>query len=148
MAYYAIAVAAFLLRRGELARRAWTAGAVFFVGHVIAAFEVVHHWSHLAALTETARQTLAMTGFNSGFGLWLNYLFAAIWVADVAIMWLAPRRYASRPRSLVWLLHGFLLFMVINGTIVFAHGPTRSTSLAALGGLLLLALYRLPVLNE
>ncbi|MEO8025416.1 MAG: hypothetical protein ABI823_03030 [Bryobacteraceae bacterium] len=143
MAYYAVAVAAWLLRREELARWAWTAGAIFFVAHVAAAFAFVHSWSHEAAYAETARQTLAMTGFASGAGLWLNYVFTTVWVADVVWLWAAPQRYRERPRWQSAVLHGFMLFMAINGTIVFAHGVMRSASIATLGGLLLIAIFRL-----
>jgi hypothetical protein len=142
MAHYAIAAAAWLLRRSELARGAWTAGLVFFLAHVAAAFQFVHHWSHDAARIETARQAREMAGVDSGFGLWMNYAFAALWLGDVAWMWASPESHAKRARLAGYLLHAFLLFVAINGAIVFAHGGMRSTSIAGLAGLLLLALYR------
>ena len=34
-------------------------------------------------------------------------------------------RYGQRNRGLTLLLQAFFLFMVVNGAIVFAHGPAR-----------------------
>lgn len=142
LAYYALAVAAWLMRRPRLAGLAWSTGLGFFLLHVAAAFATVHHWSHATAFAETARQSKALTGFDSGFGLWLNYLFALVWSADVIWLWTAPAQYASRSRWMSWAVHGFLLFMVVNGAIVFAHGLTRWVSSVGLLALLLAALYR------
>jgi len=144
MSYYALAAGAWILRRSEMARWAWAAGALCFLLHVVAAFWAVHHWSHTSAFEETARQTLASTGVDSGFGLWLNYLFAIVWTADAAMLLIAPERYALRARWLTWAVHGFLLFMVANGAIFFAHSPMRPASIAVLSGLVLLALLRRP----
>jgi len=42
---------------------------------------------------------------------------------------------------MAWPLHGFMLFMVFNGAIVFAHGPMRPASMAVLSGLVLIRLF-------
>lgn len=107
------------------ARLAWTIGCAFFLAHVGCAFGYFHHWSHAAALDDTAHQTAEMTGWHWGGGLYLNYLFVAAWLADVLWWWLAPARFAARPPRLNWLWHGFFLFMVFNGTVVFGKGPVR-----------------------
>jgi hypothetical protein len=142
MMYYGLAAGAWILRRIEVARWAWIAGAFFFAVHTVSAFQFVFHWSHSEAWMETARRSNAMSGFDSGFGLWLNYLFAMLWLGDAGLLWLAPLRHARLPRWFGLSMHGFLLFMVVNGAIVFAHGPMRVASIAALGGLILLALFR------
>ena len=107
------------------ARVAWTIGCAFFLAHVACAFGYYHHWSHAAAVRDTARQTAEMTGWRWGGGLYLNYLFAAAWLADVICWWLAPARFAARSPRLNCLWHGFFLFMVFNGTVVFGTGPVR-----------------------
>ena len=43
-----------------------------------------------------------------GGGLYLNYLFTAVWVADVLCWWRGLAWYAARPRWLDLALHGFL----------------------------------------
>ena len=104
----------------------WVTGWFAFVVHVISAFATSYRWSHGVALAETARQTRDLTGFDSGIGLWMNYLFGAIWVVD-AVRWaatgeaVATGRWKWPHRS----MHLFLAFMVFNGTVVFASGATR-----------------------
>jgi len=66
------------------ARRAWTFGCAFFLAHVIYAFASYHHWSHAAAYRETARQTAALTGWDWGGGIFINYLFGLAWLTDVS----------------------------------------------------------------
>ena len=54
--------------------------------HVAAAFHYYYEWSHAVGLAETARQTEELTGMASGSGLYLNYLFTLVWLAD-GIYW-------------------------------------------------------------
>ena len=114
-------------RRGmSLAGRwAWTVGAVAALGHAAAAFHFRHGWRQQAALTETARQTAALTGLDWGGGLYVNYLFLAVWTADAACWWLFPAAFDRRPKALNRAVRAFLLFMFLNGAIVFAKGPIR-----------------------
>ncbi len=120
------------------ARVMWTIGCAFFLAHVACAFAFFHGWSHAAAYRETARQTAGMTGVNWGGGLFLNYLFALAWLADVLWWWLAPENFARRPRALTVAWQGFFFFMVFNGTIVFGKGPVRWFGAAIGVGLALL----------
>ena len=127
---YAIGAGRMLLSRDRSAgsgktRWVWTIGCVFFLAHVVCAFRFYHGWSHAAAYAETARQTGEMTGVRWGGGLFLNYLFAAAWLADVLWWWLASKSFARRPRWVGRLWHGFFFFMVFNGTVVFGAGPVR-----------------------
>ena len=111
---------------GGVARLFWTAGAVLLIVHVLLAFHVVHGWSHADAVRQTAEQTAKLTGVRAGAGVYLNYLFAAVWAADAAYWWrVGHAGYRRRPRAVTWAVHGFLLFIVFNATIVFAAGPTR-----------------------
>jgi hypothetical protein len=107
------------------ARLAWTMGAVFTALHVLAAFHVRHAWSHASAVADTARQTREALGFAFGGGVYVNYAFLAVWLADAAWWWLAPRAFAARPRALDAAVRAFILFIFVNGAIVFPHGLVR-----------------------
>lgn len=107
------------------ARLVWSVGCVFFWLHVVSAFGVFYHWSHAIAVAETAKQTLAATGFDSGSGLYLNYLFALLWTADAAWWWWRPEHYRDRRLGVFLLMHGFFLFMIVNGAVIFVAGPRR-----------------------
>jgi hypothetical protein len=111
-----------VLRR---ARWVWTIGCGCFLAHVAGAFAYFYHWSHAVAYRETARQTAELTGLHWGGGLYLNYLFALGWLIDVLWWWLAPERFARRSRKLTALWHGFMFFMVFNGSVIFGRGPVR-----------------------
>ena len=103
----------------------WTAAAVLCIGHAALAFEVRHDWSHAAALAQTATQTAAVTGLDWGGGLYVNYVFLAGWALDVAWLWTSPRSYLRRPAALSAAVSAFVLFMFINGAVVFVRGPAR-----------------------
>jgi hypothetical protein len=103
----------------------WSLGCVAFLAHVIAAFHVHYAWSHAVALRETARQTAELIGRAVGSGLYLNYLFAALWCADAGWWWLAPASHRSRPLACHVALHAFFLFILFNGAVVFATGAVR-----------------------
>jgi hypothetical protein len=105
------------------ARWAWTIGCVLFLLHVVCAFSYFHHWSHADAYRETARQTAELTGRPWGGGIYINYVFAAAWLAVVLHSWLAPESFRSSRWLPIW--HGFVAFMMLNGAVIFVHGPTR-----------------------
>ena len=114
----------------------FTAGALLLVGHTILAFQIRHGWSHGAALAETARRTEQMTGVASGTGLYLNYLFIALWIAEAAWWWLRPRGYLHRHRAVDVSMFAFFVFMFVNGAVVFAAGPMRIAGAAAVAAAL------------
>ena len=94
-------------------------GAAVMLAHIVLSFHVVHDWSHSAAVEETARQTDAVVGVNWGGGVWLNYVFALIWLGDAGWRWFDPQGYVRRPRALSLAVHGFLAFIWFNATVVF-----------------------------
>ena len=106
-------------------RWAWSLGAAIFALHVISAFTVFYGWSHAVAIEETARQAEAVTGRAVGVGLYLNYLFASVWLVDAVRAWRRPEAYRRGSPAWPLLLHGFFLFMIINATVVFETGPVR-----------------------
>jgi hypothetical protein len=144
--YYAVA-AALMLRlrpedwlaltaRGRLARWCWTLAWAAYVVHVGLAFHYAHGWSHAHAV-ETTRQR---SGF--GAGIYVSHLFTLLWTADVLAWWLRPRWVAVRNPWLNRGLHGFMLFMIFNGTVVFEDGPIRWAGVALVAGLAALWLGR------
>jgi hypothetical protein len=135
---YAIAASALLLAQHRArwlskdcprwlsaARWAWTCACLFLLAHISFAFRYYHGWSHDAAYRDTARQTAEMTGINWGGGIFLNYLLAVAWLADVLYWWLAPERYEQRSSRLTAIWQGFVFFMIFNGAVVFGTGPVR-----------------------
>ncbi len=117
------------------ARWAWTMGCLAFLAHVLCAFAFYHGWSHGAAYEETARRTAELFGIAWGGGLYFNYAFTAVWVADVLWWWRDLERYQARPRWLGSVLHGFFGFMAFNATVVFATGWVRWLGLSVCLGL-------------
>ena len=98
----------------------WTVGLLAHLGHVFCAFHFIHHWSHAEAVLHTARLTERVTGLSWGQGVWINYVFTLVWVADAAWWWCRPAETPRRPgRAMA--LHGFFAFLFFNATIVF--GP-------------------------
>jgi hypothetical protein len=108
----------------------WTLGLICYLVHVAVAFHYFHQWSHDVAVEYTQRTS----GFGSG--IYASYLFSLVWLADVLLAWISPRKYANRNRFQTYAVHLFLIFMVFNGAIVFANGPTRWISLAVFFGIL------------
>jgi hypothetical protein len=132
---YAAALLAWLKNKPRAAAIAWTTGLLVYLGHVAAAFQFYHHWSHRAAYDHTARQTMEMFGIHSGFGLYWNYVFTAVWATDVVWMWMRPERYRRRSRWITVTVHVFLAFLFFNATIVFGSSWAR-----ALGAILVTAI--------
>ena len=112
-------------RATNLARWASTVGALAFVIHAGAAFGYFHDWSHAAAYAETARQTAELTGWRSGGGIYVNYLFTVVWLAEVAWWWWHPQTHARRAEWINHAYRGFFLFMTLNGAFVFVRTPAR-----------------------
>jgi hypothetical protein len=115
---------------GRLVRLLWTAACVVYAVHVAAALHFVHGWSHEHAVEHTRD----LTGF--GGGIWFSHAFGALWVADAVWWWVAPAGYAARPAWVGRALHLYMLFIIVNGTVVFESGPVR---IAGVIGLALLA---------
>lgn len=101
----------------KLRRGPWTLGCALAILHIALAMHAGHGWSH----AEAYRHTAEVGGV--GEGVYVNYLFAAVWLADVLWMWLAPTAYRHRPRWIGFAAHGFLAFIVFNATVVFATNP-------------------------
>ncbi len=130
---YTTALALRLLgRTNNAARCCWTAGLLLLAAHIVAVFGVYHHWSHAEALAHTARRTAELTSWHWGGGLYFNYLFLALWIVDVLWWWRNPASYVRRACWIEATIQGYLAFIVVNATIVFAEGIVRWVSVAIL----------------
>jgi hypothetical protein len=137
--YYAITVSLMLLlqpadwtaysTRGATTRWFWTLAWAAFMVHLVMAFHHAHDWSHAAAV----KHTEDVSGF--GPGIYFSHFFTLVWTADVLFWWLCPLRYARRSRWIDRMLHGFMLFMIFNATVVFETGLIRWASIAFLTAL-------------
>ena len=83
-------------RQVEPARRLWTISLALALLHAVIAFEVAYQWSHGTVYRGTARKTAAVTGIVWGGGIFVNYLFLAVWLADAIWWWIAPVGYIHR----------------------------------------------------
>lgn len=94
-------------------RLAWAVPCVLCFLHIALAFHLGHGWSH-----ENAWEHTRQTG-GYGDGVYVNYAFALVWLADVIWLCVAFDSYFARPRWLSWSVHLFLAFVVINAAVVF-----------------------------
>jgi hypothetical protein len=106
-------------RRGRLARWLWTLSWLAYFIHLGMAFHHYHGWSHAAAVEHVRKRS------NFGEGIYVSHLFTLLWSADVVWWWLWPRGHAGRSPWLGGVLHGFMLFVIFNGTVVYEDGPIR-----------------------
>jgi len=118
-------------RSDHFARLAWTAGFALYAVHVCLAFHFFHDWSHSEAYIETARQTQELFGLDWGGGLYLNYLFTLIWLADTVWWWRGLAAYRERPLWIGAVIQSFLAFMFFNATVVFGQGLVRFVGIFA-----------------
>ena len=78
----------------------WCAGLVACAIHIAIAMAHVHGWSHASAVMETARQTEAVYGVSWGGGVFVNYLFVAVWLGEL-VWWRVASAALFRPAGLV-----------------------------------------------
>lgn len=129
LAYYVATVALMMLldsldwqagtNRGRLTRWLWTLAWATFVVHLFMAFHFYHHWSHAHAVEHTRQRS------GWGEGIYFSHLFTLLWTCDVTWWWSRPLAYARRPGWIDRVLHGFMLFIVFNGTVVYESGLIR-----------------------
>jgi hypothetical protein len=124
------------------ARWAWTIGCVVLILHIACAFHFFHDWDHQEAYAATARRTKEVVGLDWGGGLYVNYAFALVWVADLTWWWSWPEAYEARPAIIEWTVQGFLAFIAFHATVVFGVGAIRWWASAATLLLAVLLAYR------
>lgn len=114
-----------------LYRVAWLLGAAMIVLHIIASYGITYKWSHAAAVRATAEESERVTGIRAGWGVYVNFAFAAIWLAYSIAMVRARRRLPRLDPA----VFGFTAVIVFSATVVFETGAVRWL---AIGGFALL----------
>jgi hypothetical protein len=120
-----------LARRSPPPAWAWwtfTLGAILAIVHTMLAFHVVHDWVHDDAVRNTRLQTLAVYGVDVPWGIYVNYLFLAIWAAD-AWAWASGRLLSPR---VLWSLRAFYAVIIVNAAVIFAAGSRRGLGIAVI----------------
>ncbi len=112
----------------------FTLGLALALIHTALAFDLVHNWVHDDAVSATAQQTQRMFGMRVGWGVYVNYVFFAVWLAD-AWWWRVSPGLHLRPAVITWTLRAFYMLIIFNGAVVFAAGARRVLGLLLLGGL-------------
>jgi hypothetical protein len=106
-------------------RTLWTTGAALALLHSVTAFGRFYGWSHDTARRLTMQQTSAVTGIEFESGLYVNYAFLMVWLAD-ALWWCwSPRTYEARSSLIAVPVRGFIFFIIFNGAVIFADGWAR-----------------------
>ncbi len=133
MAAWTVAMASwYLSKNGKIQNTFWMIGLMAFGVHIWSAFDGFYGWSLDTALDETARLTEEVTGWRSGVGLWVNFAFFAALAADFAMRVFREGGVCAKQNRIVEIL---VIFMMINGAIVFADGPVRWFGIVLLVGL-------------
>jgi hypothetical protein len=121
----------------RIGRRAWTIGVTLAAVHVTLAFEFVYAWDHAAAVSATARQAAEHSGWEWRGALYVNYLFLALWFADVLWWWAAPASHASRSPRFEAARLAVFAFMFFNGAVLFASAAGRIVGIPAVAAALI-----------
>ena len=107
---------------------AFTTGLLLALVHTALAFEVVHNWDHGDAVRAAAAQTRSVFGAEVGWGVYVNYVFYGVWLADAA-WWRRSGDPHDRPAAVIWTLRSFYLVIILNAAVIFAAGPRRALGL-------------------
>ena len=99
------------------------AGLVLCVTHIGIAMASVHGWSHASAIDATARSTAAVYGLRWGGGVFVNYLFVAVWAVDA--WWSSIRGDRAEISGLRLALRLFYAIVIVNAAVIFARWPLR-----------------------
>jgi hypothetical protein len=127
----AAAVACWAVGQAFNHRGAWLVGALLMLVHSAAAFATFYEGRHDVAQLATMHQTRALTGIEFAGGIFVNYLFLAVWMTDAAWWGFAPGSYRTRPRVVSYTIRGFIFFIIVNGAVVFADGWARVVGASA-----------------
>lgn len=142
--YWMVWLSLIAFAAGELAKSrryagAWSisaTGAILLAVHIVLAMAVRHGWSHASALETTAQQTNDMFGINWGGGVYVNYVFATVWIAELFVWRQWPEGYASRPEWIKWSLRAFYFVIIVSAAVIFATDWRRWMGAAILATLL------------
>ena len=106
----------------------WLAGVGLLIIHIVASYGYAYGWSHRAAIQATAEDAFQTTGIRAGWGVYVNILFAAIWLFySFEIL-----RHGIRNETVDKSIYVFSLAMFACATIVFETGIIRYLAITAL----------------
>lgn len=123
-------------RSQRIARWLWTLGCLICVAHVALSFHLVHDWSLSSAYEHVLKRTQETTGIASGFGLYVNFAFVLLWLADTILWW--RNLNWTEQRIPYWIVQGVFAFLTIQATAVF--GPSFWIPITAAVALTLIGL--------
>ena len=104
---------------GKTARLCWTLAWLAYLIHLAMAMHYYHGWRHADAV----RHVEEVSGF--GPGIYFSHLFSILWTVDGAWWWLDRGSYACRSAWIGRTLHGYMAFIIFNGTVVYETGFIR-----------------------
>lgn len=107
----------------------WCIGAALATYHTWTALDAFHGGSLAEAVESTARRTEALFGVRVGGGVYVNYVFIAVWWVDAIWRWQAPQ---TKLRPMEVAIDLFLILMSFFGAVVFASGPIRSIGIGVI----------------
>ncbi|GAA4462285.1 hypothetical protein [Novipirellula rosea] len=116
---------------------AWLLGSLMIALHILASYGLAHNWSHAAAIEATADESERVTGIRAGWGVYVNFVFAAVWMGYSAAMITRKRRWPAVDQAVFW----FTAAIVFSATIVFEAGAVRWLSVAGFTGLIIASLW-------
>ncbi|MDB4657573.1 hypothetical protein OAE61_05570 [Verrucomicrobiales bacterium] len=125
-------------QKRRIANGWWLFALIVFAIHIVTAFHGFYEWSIRTALDETARLTEDLTGWSSSVGLWVNFAFFAALAADFAMRIFREGGVCKTQNRVVQVL---VIFMIVNGAIIFADGPVRCFGISLLVGLVVVIWY-------
>ena len=137
--YITIWIALCLFTVGELGRarslratgwpwRISALGLALALIHTLLAFDIVHDWSHDDAVLNTATQTAQVFGTAVGWGVYVNYVFFAVWLLDLA-WWRRDGGMDRRRRGTAVTLQAFYFVIIVNAAVIFTAGWRRLAGL-------------------
>jgi hypothetical protein len=127
-----------LAELSNVVRGTWLVGATAAIAHSALALLAFHDGSHAAAFESTAQQTEELLGVAVGVGLYVNYIFVAVWLVDAALRCFRANLYRQLPYRYRVAMYSFLIFIAFNGTVVFKDGWLRMLGLIVTAILLLM----------
>ena len=117
------------MRNSDLLAVLWSIGAAFATFHTATALHAFHGGSLTEAFESTALRTEEMFGMRVGWGVYVNYLFVAVWWLDTLYRW---RYRSSHYRPMEIAVDCFLIAISFFGAVVFATGPIRYLGIATI----------------
>jgi len=127
-----------LAELSNVVRGTWLVGATAAFGHSALALLSFHDGSHAAAFEATAQQTEELLGVAVGVGLYVNYIFVAVWLVDALLRCFRADLYRLLPYWYRVAMYSFLIFIAFNGTVVFKDGWLRLLGLIVTAVLLVM----------